>query len=575
MSSIEIDDIQDRQMDKATSNKEEVSTKEREKGEIIDLISEDIAMEANKPDSNNTNKEEKVSKETERLEQLDVSIINQENIGNVKKKNKQERIQEIKQQVQHNTPTNSAPDKLKKIEKHIRLMEGFESFKIDDLVNEIASIEVVAKLVNLLDVFPKLRTAFAQKLKLTPATTTNTITNVITAISNNKIVKVRGKIEDADAIILLDSCASLNMITKSALEKFKINKNPIGKISETIFQAFNMTEVETEIYELKVTIGSHTSYEQFRVIDNNEIFDILIGINSLKENKFILDFAKSLLYYNNENDEPVKIANMTYDIALPGKDIAKKNENSDQYLFLTLEKEEQINENEDKKFKIISDIICTLPEKIKNSAKGLFHKFSNVLAVKTDDLGETKLLPHRIELLPGTKPIKQRSYRLSGVQAGALKEILTKLLKNNLIEPSHSSWSSPVVLVPKKNDDYRMCVDYRKLNDCSIKDAYSLILIDDILYSVGKDTKMLSTLDLFSGYHQVPMLLEDRDKTCFTTMYGNYNFKVMPFGLCNAPATFQREMNRIFFKLIGICIFVYIDDLIVFSTSIEEQIKHL
>ena len=120
-----------------------------------------------------------------------------------------------------------------------------------------------------------------------------------------------------------------------------------------------------------------------------------------------------------------------------------------------------------------------------------------------------------------------------------------------------------------------MCVDYRKLNDCTIKDAYSLPLIDDILYSVGKDTKMLSTLDLFSGYHQVPMLLEDRDKTCFTTLYGNYNFKVMPFGLCNAPATFQREMNRIFFKLIGICIFVYIDDLIVFSTSIEEHLKHL
>jgi len=120
-----------------------------------------------------------------------------------------------------------------------------------------------------------------------------------------------------------------------------------------------------------------------------------------------------------------------------------------------------------------------------------------------------------------------------------------------------------------------MCVDYRKLNDCTIKDAYSLPLIDDILYSVGKDTKMLSTLDLFSGYHQVPMLLEDRDKTCFTTLYGNYNFKVMPFGLCNAPATFQREMNRIFFKLIGICVFVYIDNLIVFSTSIEEHLKHL
>jgi len=120
-----------------------------------------------------------------------------------------------------------------------------------------------------------------------------------------------------------------------------------------------------------------------------------------------------------------------------------------------------------------------------------------------------------------------------------------------------------------------MCVDYRKLNDITEKDAYPLPYIEEILYSVGNDVKFLSTLDLFSGFHQIPMKKEDRDKTCFTTIYGNYNFKVIPFGLCNAPATFQREMNRIFLPLIGKCMFVYIDDLVIFSCSLEEHLNNL
>ena len=119
-----------------------------------------------------------------------------------------------------------------------------------------------------------------------------------------------------------------------------------------------------------------------------------------------------------------------------------------------------------------------------------------------------------------------------------------------------------------------MCVDYQKLNNLTIKDAYALPLIEDILCYVGQNS-VLSTLDLFSGYHQVPMYPEHQDLTCFTTLYGNYNFKVMPFGLCNAPATFQREMNRIFFDLIGNCVFIYIDDLVAFSNSWEQHVKDL
>ena len=91
-------------------------------------------------------------------------------------------------------------------------------------------------------------------------------------------------------------------------------------------------------------------------------------------------------------------------------------------------------------------------------------------------------------------------------------------------------------------------MDYRRVNSLTEKDAYALPLIDDILSYIGRN-RVLLTIDLFSGYHQVPMFPEDQEITCFTTLYGNYNFKVIPFGLCNAPSTFQREMNRIFLTI--------------------------
>jgi len=185
------------------------------------------------------------------------------------------------------------------------------------------------------------------------------------------------------------------------------------------------------------------------------------------------------------------------------------------------------------------------------------------------------LYPHAIRLKENSQPVKQRAYRTSKMKADIIKEELTKLLNKGLIAPSQSPWSYPVVLMPKKNGKWSLCIDYRRLNELTIKDAYSIPFIEEILFSIGGKVEAISTLDLFSGYHQIPVKKEDVEKTSFTTMFGNYTFLVMPFGLTNAHATFQREMNRIFFPLIGKCMFVYIDDVVIFSPSVEQHLIDL
>jgi len=130
-------------------------------------------------------------------------------------------------------------------------------------------------------------------------------------------------------------------------------------------------------------------------------------------------------------------------------------------------------------------------------------------------------------------------------------------------------WPSPIIFIPKKNGKWRLCIDYCKLNEMMLKDAYAIPYIEEILFSIGSDIKAITTIDLFSGYHQISMNTDVIDKTGFTTMYGNFNFVVIPYGLTNAPATFQLEMNRIFFPLIGKYIFVYLDDKVIFSNNKE------
>ncbi|GBG75832.1 hypothetical protein CBR_g21076 [Chara braunii] len=181
---------------------------------------------------------------------------------------------------------------------------------------------------------------------------------------------------------------------------------------------------------------------------------------------------------------------------------------------------------------------------------------------------------HHIELLPGAVPPKGRIYRMSPVELEELRRQLETLTSKGWIRPSTSEFGTSVLFVPKGNGEFRMCIDYRGLNKITRKSTEPLPRIDDLLDMVQGCT-VFSKVDVKSGYHQIEMAEEDVYKTAFKTRYGTYEFLVMPFGLCNAPGTFQTEMHRIFRPYLDKFMIVYLDDILVFSRTAREHAKHL
>jgi hypothetical protein len=151
----------------------------------------------------------------------------------------------------------------------------------------------------------------------------------------------------------------------------------------------------------------------------------------------------------------------------------------------------------------------------------------------------------------------------------------TKTIRCRIHYPiSDSQWVSPLVIVPKKSNKWWVCVDYRELNKATLKYHFPLPFIDQVLDTLaGK--KYFSFLDGFSGYNQIQIAPEDQDKMTFTCPWGTYAYKVFPFGLCNAPTTFQREVLAIFVDLVDDCVVVYMDDFSVYGDTFEEALENL
>jgi hypothetical protein len=179
-----------------------------------------------------------------------------------------------------------------------------------------------------------------------------------------------------------------------------------------------------------------------------------------------------------------------------------------------------------------------------------------------------------IDLLPGTAPISKRPYRMSVEELKELKKKLTELQEAGYIHPSSSPWGAPVLFVQKKDGSQRMCVDYRSLNDVTVKNKYLLPRIED-LFDQMRGARVFLKIDLRSGYYQMKIRPSDIPKTAFSTRYGLYEFMVMSFGLTNALAYFMNLMNKVFMEYLDRFIVVFIDNILIYSKSDSDHEEHL
>ena len=203
----------------------------------------------------------------------------------------------------------------------------------------------------------------------------------------------------------------------------------------------------------------------------------------------------------------------------------------------------------------------------------LLVKYQDLFISKADPLGHTDKVKHSIQT--ERPPIRQPIRRLPEALKRTVDVETKQMLDEGVIRTSSSPWSSPVVMVRKKDGSWRFCIDYRKLNSITHRDAYPLPRIDSTLDTLS-GLKYFTTLDLASGYWQVEINESDKEKTAFSTRQGHFEFNVMPFELTNAPATFQRLMECILAGLnMEQCLIYYIDDIIIFGSSVDEHLQRL
>lgn len=255
------------------------------------------------------------------------------------------------------------------------------------------------------------------------------------------------------------------------------------------------------------------------------------------------------------------------------KNIITETENLDEYDIFALNDHEK---QEYRKSEINEIISKNTPKHVTSKLNDLCMKYSNIFALPTDKMTQNNFYKQKLRLTDNI-PTYCRNYRMPQTHKIEINTQIDNLLKNNLIEPSQSPYNSPIILVPKKSEGdrkWRMCIDYRLLNKKLIPDKHPLPRIDEILDSLG-NTKYFSILDLFSGFHQIPLEKDSRELTAFSSDKGSFQWKVLPFGLSVAPNSFCRMMNIAFSGIEPEKSFLYMDDIIVLGKSEKDHLKNI
>jgi hypothetical protein len=336
------------------------------------------------------------------------------------------------------------------------------------------------------------------------------------------------------AVILFDSGASHTFISKTFVEKYCI---PCIESREGFIIHSPGGQIFTKevAFHVLVTLADRDFPTNMIVLKGQDV-DVILGMNWLAQHKAILntDLRTIRLSYGQEE---VLLSILVATTAKPFGSVY----------------EAIIPEIQD------ISVVCEFPDVFPEDLPGL---------------PPERDVEFVIELKPGTTPISRSSYRMPPNELAELKTQLQDLLEKGFIRPSSSPWGCPAIFVKKKDQTLWICVDYRPLNEVTIKNKYPLPRID-ILFDHLTRAWLFSKIDLKSGYHQIRIRPEDIPKTAFTTRYGLFEYLVMSFGLTNAPAHFTYLMNSIFMPELDKFLVVFIDDILIYSKNDEEHARHL
>lgn len=309
--------------------------------------------------------------------------------------------------------------------------------------------------------------------------------------------------------------------------------------------------------------------ESFKIFHiKSEHFPCIIETQEIEENVIIPTTIA------HEKSVWIRVLNVSNDTKIINTENVKTNTLQDFHIF------SQFNENEhtvDRLNKLNRILKRKVPEFVRNKLLSLCMKFSDIFHIEGDKCTVNNFYEQQIRLSDNT-PVFTKNYRLPYTQKAEVDRQVRELLENDLIELSTSPYNSPLIIVPKKTIDgkpkYRMCIDYRKLNRKIIPDKFPLPRIEEILESLGK-AKFFTVMDLYSGFHQIPLAEKSRNVTAFSTDIGFFQWKVLPFGLNIAPSSFSRMMTIAFSGLSPQQSFIYMDDLIVIGSTENQHLHNL
>ncbi|PWA91318.1 Ty3/gypsy retrotransposon protein [Artemisia annua] len=373
--------------------------------------------------------------------------------------------------------------------------------------------------------------------------------NSVLGFTTPRTMKVQGKLGDRDVVVLIDCGATHNFLSNNLVKDLGYLGN--GKIDNSYGLC---RQVVLTLHDLQVI-------DDFYPLELGST-DMILGIKWLQT----------------LGDMTVNWKELRMSFVKDGKNVTIKGDSGLSRTLVSLKSMVRSLQKEKKGFLVEMKQLDETPTMATTTETlfdigGLLSDYDDVFNLPSG-LPPRRDHEHSIVLKDGTTPISVRPYRYPHIQKNEIEKLVKEMLAAGVIQPSSSPYSSPVLLVKKKDGSWRFCVDYRALNKATVLDKFPIPVIDELLDELHGAT-IFSKLDLKSGYHQIRMKESDISKTAFRTHEGQYEFLVMPFGLTNAPATFQSLMNKVFHPYLRKFVLVFFDDILVFSKNEQEHQKHL